>query len=159
MARPTHRGDNIKQFLLKEIPGHPGEVVSLASQEFGITRQAISRYIRDLVDHGLIIAEGKTKQRKYKLAILEDLKLKFKLRDIQEDTIWREYIFPHLESYPENVVDIWHYGCTEMINNAIDHSNGENLYLFIEKDAVKVSMWIDDDGVGIFKKIKEACDL
>ena len=159
MARPTHRGDQVKQFLLKQIPQHPGEVASLATQKFSITRQAINRYIRELMNDGLIVAEGNTRQRKYKLVILETLKFDFKLKKIQEDVVWRESIMPQLNSFQENVIDIWHYGCTEMINNAIDHSNGDNLCVFIEKDPVRTSVWIDDDGVGIFRKIKEACNL
>ena len=159
MARPTDRGDQIKQFILKNTPGNPGEVASLAAQEYGITRQAISRYIRDLIADGLIIAEGETTRRMYKLAVLFSDEFQFKLGDIQEDVIWRETIFPLLSGYPENVIDIWHYGCTEMINNAIDHSDGKRIFIFIEKDAIKTSIWIDDNGVGIFKKIKEACNL
>lgn len=159
MARPTDRGDQIKHFILKNTSSYPGEVASLAARKFGITRQAINRYIRDLISGGLIIAEGNTKQRKYKLAALFSDEFQFKLGNIQEDVIWRETIYPLLDSYPENVVDIWHYGCTEMINNVIDHSDGTRLFVFIEKDAIKTSIWIDDDGVGIFKKIKEAYNL
>lgn len=159
MARPTDRGDQIKQFILKNTPGNPGEVASLAAQEYGITRQAISRYIRDLIADGLIISEGETTRRIYKLAVLFSDEFQFKLGDLQEDVIWRETILPLLSGYPENVIDIWHYGCTEMINNAIDHSDGTRIFIFIEKNAIKTSIWIDDNGVGIFKKIKEACDL
>jgi len=159
MARPTDRGDQIKQFILKNTPGNPGEVASLAAQEYGITRQAISRYIRDLIADGLIISEGETTRRIYKLAVLFSDEFQFKLGDLQEDVIWRETILPLLSGYPENVIDIWHYGCTEMINNAIDHSDGTRIFIFIEKNAIKTSIWIDDNGVGIFKKIKEACNL
>jgi hypothetical protein len=159
MARPTDRGDQIKQFILKNISSHPGEVTSLAGHEFEITRQAVNRYIRDLVTEGLITAEGKTRQRKYKLAVLFKEEFQFKLEGIQEDVIWRETILPLLDGYSENVIDIWHYGCTEMINNAIDHSEGTRLFIFIEKDAVKTSIWIDDNGVGIFRKIKEVYNL
>ena len=159
MARPTHRGDQIKRFILKQIPQHPGKVVAIAIQEFGITRQAISRYLQELIKEGLINAQGKTRQRKYKLAIIEKLQFDFKLKELQEDIIWRENIAPLLEGHPENILDIWHYGCTEMINNAIDHSDGDNLCIFIEKDAIRMSIWIDDDGIGIFRKIKEACNL
>ncbi len=159
MARPTDRGDQIKQFILKNTPGNPGEVASLAAQEYGITRQAISRYIRDLIANGLIISEGETTRRIYKLGVLFSDEFQFKLGDLQEDVIWRETILPLLSGYPENVIDIWHYGCTEMINNAIDHSDGTRIFIFIEKNAIKTSIWIDDNGVGIFKKIKEACNL
>ena len=159
MARPTNRGDIIKKFILKSIPKHPKEVVSFASKEFGITRQAINRYIRDLVAEGMIKAEGKTKQRSYKLCTLIDKKFDFELDGLKEDVVWRNYIAQILDNCPENVIDLWHYGCTEMINNAIDHSDGTSMTVFIEKNAVNTKIWVDDNGIGIFKKIKDACNL
>ena len=159
MARPTNRGDSIKKFILKSIPKHPKDVVSLASKEFGITRQAINRYIRELVEEGKITAVGKTKQRHYKLCVLVDKKFNFEIDGLKEDVVWRNHISPILDNYSENVIDIWHYGCTEMINNVIDHSEGESLSVFVEQTAVNTKIWIDDDGIGIFKKIKDACNL
>lgn len=159
MVRPNTRGESIKKFILENIPKHPKEVVAVATEEFGITRQAINRYIRELINEGKIIAEGKTKQRIYKLRLLVDERLDFKLEGLQEHIVWRDYIFSFVSDYPENVIDLWHYGCTEMINNAIDHSEGQSLSIFIEQDVIKTSIWISDNGIGIFKKIKNACNL
>ncbi|MFH1009493.1 MAG: DUF4325 domain-containing protein [Candidatus Latescibacterota bacterium] len=46
-----------------------------------------------------------------------------------------------------------------MVNNAIDHSNGTELSVSIEKNAFQTEIFIHDDGVGIFRKIKEECRL
>lgn len=159
MARPTHRGDEIKNFILRNIPEHPQDVISKAAGEFGITSQAINRYIRDLISEGLIIAEGKTRQRKFKLSVLFEKEFEFELDGLEEHIIWNKFIEPLLEGYPDNVIELWYYGTTEMINNAVDHSGGEKLYISVEKNAVKTKIWIHDDGVGIFKKIKDECNL
>ncbi|MDR1581804.1 MAG: hypothetical protein LBS55_00850, partial [Prevotellaceae bacterium] len=37
-----------------------------------------------------------------------------------EDNIWRDDICSYFEELPRNVFDIWMYGISEMINNAID---------------------------------------
>jgi len=55
---------------------------------------------------------------------------------------------------PDNVLRIWHYGFTEMFNNAIDHSSGKSIGLAIRRNAVDTEMLVSDDGVGIFKKIQ-----
>jgi anti-sigma regulatory factor (Ser/Thr protein kinase) len=60
---------------------------------------------------------------------------------------------------PENVRDIWHYGFTEMFNNAIDHSSGTSIYVEIKRTAVSTEMLLSDNGVGIFKKIQMALNL
>jgi len=60
---------------------------------------------------------------------------------------------------PENVLDIWHYGFTEMFNNAMDHSTGHSISVSISRTAVSTEIFIRDDGVGIFKKIQKALNL
>ncbi len=46
-------------------------------------------------------------------------------KTISEDMVWRNHISPLLGELPDNVIDIWHYGFTEIFNNAIDHSSGK----------------------------------
>jgi hypothetical protein len=159
VASTIKRGEKIKQYILKNIEQHPKNVVSLTVKEFDITRQAINRYIRDLVKDSLITAVGKTSQRKYTLSNLVNEVFEFDLTGLEEHEVWNQQLSPLLDGYPENVMDIWHYGCTEMINNAIDHSNGSQLTIALEIDSVKTCVRISDNGIGIFKKIKEECKL
>ncbi|MEM1438271.1 MAG: STAS-like domain-containing protein [Pseudomonadota bacterium] len=56
-------------------------------------------------------------------------------------------------------MDIWHYGMTEMINNAIDHSDGATLLVNIVRTAQDTKAIIHDDGIGIFRKIMTELDL
>ena len=78
---------------------------------------------------------------------------------LDEDQVWRLDILPQLDVLPDNVRNIWSYGVTEMLNNAIDHSEGSFVSVTILKDAVRHEIVIQDDGVGIFKKIQSAFDL
>ncbi len=66
---------------------------------------------------------------------------------------------PLLRDLPPNVVAIAHHGLTEMVNNAIDHSEGNRLRVIVERNAEFVAMQVIDDGVGIFHKISRALDL
>jgi hypothetical protein len=43
---------------------------------------------------------------------------------LEEDQVWHKTVLPLLTGLPANVLDIWQYCVTEMVNNAIDHSNG-----------------------------------
>ena len=60
---------------------------------------------------------------------------------------------------PDNVLNIWHYGFTEMFNNAVDHSSGTAIYIQLKRTAVTIEMVLMDNGVGIFKKIQTALHL
>ena len=64
-----------------------------------------------------------------------------------------------LGDLPDNVLEIWQYGFTEIFNNAIDHADGTHIWVQIRKTAATTEMMISDDGYGIFKKIQTAMGL
>jgi len=159
MRNPSKRGREIRAFIIQNIPDHPRDVVNVASKRFGISRQAVIRYVRELLAGGYITAEGKTRQREYSLRMLHDRKFTVPLTGLEEDQLWRNEVAPVLTNLPRNVLDIWHYGFTEMVNNAIDHSGGRSLRVVIEMNALLTKVLVIDDGIGIFRKIKEECHL
>ena len=76
-----------------------------------------------------------------------------------EDVVWRSDIRPLLGDLPQNVIDIWQYGFTEMFNNAIEHSVGHTVLVGVTQTALHTKMIISDDGEGIFKKLQRALGL
>lgn len=46
-----------------------------------------------------------------------------------------------------------------MVNNAIDHSGGKTLAVTLERTAVRTTLIVSDDGIGIFRKIQSELDL
>ncbi|HMC61481.1 MAG TPA: DUF4325 domain-containing protein [Candidatus Solibacter sp.] len=78
---------------------------------------------------------------------------------LAEDQAWRHDILPALGSVAENVTDIWQYCFTEIFNNAIDHSGGRKISVWLAKDATGTRIIVSDDGVGIFRKIQAALNL
>ena len=159
MKKTTKRGEAIRSFIIQGIPNHPSDIVNITCKKFGITRQAVNRYIQEMVTHELIIAQGNTSQRKYSLKVLLKKAFTLPLAQLQEDIFWRDQIRDILEPCPKNVLEIWQYSITEMVNNAIDHSNGTTLTAIIEVNAFQTELYIRDDGIGIFRKIKEECQL
>jgi DNA-binding Lrp family transcriptional regulator len=148
----------LRQFLLKGIAKYPEDIAARASKRFGISRQAVNRQLRNMVEEGLIRAHGNTQQRRYELAVSER-KFSHLLRGLTEDRVWTEDIAPLLTDVPANVRHIWNYGVTEMINNAIDHSEGTKLVveLYREPGRTRITVW--DDGIGIFHKIRSSLGL
>jgi hypothetical protein len=78
---------------------------------------------------------------------------------LAEDVVWRVDVAPQLGPLPDNVSGIWHYGFTEMFNNVIDHSEAHYVSLSLSKTATATAVYIQDDGVGVFKKIQAALKL
>jgi STAS-like domain of unknown function (DUF4325) len=107
------------------------------------------------VNEGQIEATGQTRRKRYALKVTK-LETAFLLlaENRHEDQVWRTSVEPHLADLPENVMRICQYSFTEMFNNAIEHSEGEHAFIKIERTARHVSLTLNDDGIGIFEKIK-----
>ena len=58
-----------------------------------------------------------------------------------------------------HVAAICAYGFSEMLNNAIDHSQGTRVVCSVEVSALAVQLTIQDDGIGVFRKIREFLQL
>ena len=150
----------IRDYILDTLNVSPKNVLSLVQDKFGVTRQTVHRHFKALIDAGDVTAVGKTKSRKYKLAT--KLREEFTLPvtpELEEDTIWRKDVRPHIEDLQPNIMDICHHGVTEMLNNVIDHSNSETVRVTIRRTAVTVQIGIKDIGVGIFDKIQKDFNL
>jgi anti-sigma regulatory factor (Ser/Thr protein kinase) len=78
---------------------------------------------------------------------------------LEEDQVWCANVLPMLEGLPANSIDIWQYCVTEMVNNAIDHSEGSRLIVVVRRRPSNTRVRVLDDGVGIFTKIKAAFNL
>jgi anti-sigma regulatory factor (Ser/Thr protein kinase) len=154
------QGKAVRQFILENVETHPADIVTFAAQHFEVSRQAVNKHIKNLVEQGALIVSGKTKDRHYVLASLKTEQFTYTLDgNLKEDVVWSKDIRPLLSELPENVLRIWQHGITEMLNNAIDHSEGSVVAISVHKTAITSVVIIKDDGVGIFKKIKRDLNL
>lgn len=154
------RGEEIRQFILDNTQHHPKDVVKMAAHNFGISRQAVNKHVKRLVEQKALLARGTTRNRHYILHPLVQWEHIYTLNGkLEEDVVWRNDIVSLLGDLPNNVIDIWHYGFTEILNNAIDHSSGQHVSVKVRKTATNCEIVIYDNGVGIFKKIQQELNL
>lgn len=160
MAGIRKRGEEIRQFILDNVTDHPTDIVSLTSDKYSITRQAVNKHVKRLVDQDAILVYGTTRNKTYNLRPLQSWEHSYLLDgELAEDAVWRTDISRFMNGLPDNVVDIWQYGFTEMFNNAIDHSSGNRVLVQIKKMAKTTNVAILDDGEGIFRKIQRELGL
>lgn len=154
------RTEDIRRYILEHVESNPEDVAKLTATKFGITRQAVNKHIKRLTDEGALSESGNTRGRAYKLAPLAECDQVYPItEDLAEDQVWLTDVKPNLGALPDNVMNIWHHGFTEMFNNAIDHSEGTAIVVMIAKTAIDTQMSIADNGIGIFKKIQTAKGL
>lgn len=160
MKKTTKRTGQVRAFLIRAIADERKDFVISAVRRFGITRQAVNSHLRQLVSSGYLGATGRTRRRSYVLPKLDEVIFSVAIvPGVAEHRVWQERVASSLSSIPENVLDICHYGFTEMVNNAIDHSGGSNIMVTVIRTAAMVEIDVSDDGIGVFRKIKEGLGL
>src|SRR5688572_3585638 len=146
VVRP--RGEDVRRFILEHVADNPASISRVAADKFAISRQAVHKHLRRLVQKGALVVEGSATRLRYRLRPLETLRRSYTLSPgIAEDVVWTQDVAPSLGNLPDNVLDIWHYGFTEMFNNAIDHSEGTTVTVGFEKTATHTELGIHDNGV------------
>ena len=84
---------------------------------------------------------------------------RFSLDSIKDEfRIWTQLAKPELD-LPLNVLDICKYGFTEILNNVIEHSQGQNVVIREEQNIDSTILEIEDDGAGIFMKLRNYFSL
>lgn len=160
MPRVRVRGEAVRRFILENVEKHAGDIGRFTSDHFKITRQAVNKHLKKLRNEGALKETGKTRSRSYSLAPQVEWAHTYQIApDLEEHMLWQNDLGPIIGQQPENVLDIWQYGLTEMINNARDHSAGSELSVMLRKTSVYTEMAIIDNGVGIFRKIQAALSL
>ena len=115
----------------------------------------MSKHLHGLIDVGVLEASGNTKGRSYSLRTFVNESMTLDLTpQLEEDSVWREFVLPHMEGLAPNVIDICQYGFTEMLNNVVEHSNSKQVQLEVGRNSVRVFLAVRDFGIGIFKKIQ-----
>ena len=153
MSFANKKREQIKRYILEKIDKNQDGLASRAAEAFGISLNTVYRYLRELEKDDIIERKG----RVYSLLQLSKTwELKRSNNELRhEDGIYIKYIDPSIKGLPDNVEKIWQYAFMEMMNNAIDHSEAENVTISIICNYINITIIIADDGVGIFEKIRK----
>ncbi|MBY0443619.1 MAG: DUF4325 domain-containing protein [Burkholderiales bacterium] len=120
----------------------------------------MTRRLSKLVEEGWLLSSGSTRAV-YKLANKCFIGKVYSLEGELDESIcftqnFRPYFAPFL---PDNVMRIFEHGFTEMLNNAIDHSEGKRVFIGASLSEDQLRVRLGDDGVGVFGKIVESLNL
>jgi anti-sigma regulatory factor (Ser/Thr protein kinase) len=133
---------------------------------FPVSRQYASALIGELVAEGNLIKLGSTHNAFYVAAQYaekhpEIFPVKyaktFKNISLEEHRILDEIerTFPLLVSLPENIRSIFTFAFSEMLNNAIEHSQSKIIHLEVSMQNNMLSFSISDSGIGAFRNIMQ----
>ena len=150
----------IRQFIVEKVRENTPHLTEAVKDHFKISRQAAFKHVNTLVKEGYLKATGKTNNRTYTFGAKRFLHFKTLINSsVSEDLIWSKNCLPLFQGLKNNVIHICEYGITEIINNAIDHSEGKHLEIGVDISPKEISIHVNDDGIGIFNKIQRELKL
>ncbi|OGH12181.1 MAG: hypothetical protein A2857_03335 [Candidatus Levybacteria bacterium RIFCSPHIGHO2_01_FULL_36_15] len=124
------------------------------------TRQYVSSVINQMVKQGILLKGGSTASAFYALPqntdqIYEAIKLRFKRESLEEHRVFNSIRDKHdlIKNLHENVSSILFYAFTEMLNNAIEHSESKYVEIEMRVDARNLNFVINDFGIGVFRNV------
>lgn len=158
MKQPSQ--GTVRQYIIDHVADHPTGISSLAVRELRVSRQAVNQQLHELVRQGLLQVSGLARKRSYRLIPTFERQLTISLDvPVEEHVVWQQLVGDHLRELPKNVQDICAYGLTEMVNNAIDHSEAQGFAVSVTVTPAYVVFSVTDSGIGIFRKLKERLSL
>lgn len=156
---------NIRQMILDTI-NKKSEVKSAdIVKKTGFSRQYVYRFFHQLLEEGKIRCVGKSNRARYVLATEKDIERAkdkilgttrlLKNKNLKEDIVLDQIrkqtgILRYLK---KNVSEIIQYAFSEMLNNAIEHSQSQTVKIEMHKDETHVFFVVLDKGIGIFRNI------
>lgn len=143
--------EQVKEYLLRLIARGEPRYATKAVETFGISKSTVYNYIREMAaDHTV----QKDEKGVYTLPTQKKT-FAYSNQDLDESRIFQADILPLIRDLPQNVVNMWAYAFTEMMNNAIEHSEASAIVVTVSRDPLQTNILIGDNGVGIFQKIHD----
>lgn len=154
----NEKKEAIISYLLEKIVEGSDNISKRVAETFDINQNTVHTYINQLANDNII---KRIKRGEYELVENSyEYNLSRKKGELESESYaYNVYLKQHTKGLPQNVQTIWEYTFSEMMNNVIDHSDAENVGLVIRQNHLATSVLIEDDGVGIFEKIKRHFNL
>lgn len=149
-----------------------GEVkASEIAKVAGFSRAYINRFLQRLRDEGKIILIGKANKARYVIAKEQEVMRAKKgilniTRTLQNKNLFEDIVLRDIKEktgiflkVSKNVSDILSYAFSEMLNNAIEHSQSKEIKITMQKEKDGISFDVIDKGIGIFNNIMRRRNL
>jgi anti-sigma regulatory factor (Ser/Thr protein kinase) len=134
---------------------HGASLAAHLMQRLAIGRSSATALLRRLVAAQWLQRSGPRHRPVYRPGALRQVVRTYALAGLQEDRPWRVDIAPCLE-LPPAVRRMAQHACTELLNNAVDHSGGNRVTLSVRQTPLHLQMLVSDDGCGVFDRIEQA---
>ncbi|MBR2013289.1 MAG: winged helix-turn-helix transcriptional regulator, partial [Clostridia bacterium] len=133
MKFTQEKKDSIIAYILEKVSEDCKNLSKTVSENLGINQTTVHRYVEELLEKGVIVRK---KRGQYELREKDVTFILSRAKgDLRSDiAVYERTLEPYVENMAGNVQSIWAYAFTEMINNAIDHSEAETVVVKVRQN-------------------------
>jgi anti-sigma regulatory factor (Ser/Thr protein kinase) len=145
---------HISTFVTALALAHPQDLPVALAQRCDCKVARARRLIKQLLDLGWLHQRGTARRASYAPGTLRQVVMRYALAGLEEDLPWARDFAPCFD-LPATVRAMVQHAFTELLNNAIDHSEGSSVVLSLRQTSSHVQLLISDDGRGLFDQVRE----
>lgn len=148
----------LRTLITAKAVANPTHLCADLATQFGVSRSTMGKWLRKLVDEGWLVRQGTIARPVYKPSLLRDVSRSYALAGLDEHTPWERDFAPCF-NLPANITRLARHAFTELLNNAVDHSQGNKVSISMRQNPTHLHMLVRDDGCGVFARIQKAFQI
>ncbi|MBK7001620.1 MAG: DUF4325 domain-containing protein [Rhodoferax sp.] len=148
----------LKTLITAKAVANPTHLCADLAAQFGVSRSTMGKWLRKLMEEGWLTRQGSISRPVYKPSLLRDVSRSYVLAGLDEHTPWERDFAPCFD-LPPNITRLAHHAFTELLNNAVDHSQGSKVSISMRQNPTHLHMLVRDDGCGVFDRIQKAFQI
>jgi anti-sigma regulatory factor (Ser/Thr protein kinase) len=156
MIRPDLNA--VTRWITAAALAHPHALRDEVMRRTGLTRRSAGRVLRRLEQANWLVRAGTARRPVHGPGLLRQVVHQYALAGLQEDQPWAHDFAPCF-ALPATVQRMVEHGFQELLNNAIDHSEGERVTVSMRQTPSHIQLLVSDDGRGIFDKVGALVEL
>ena len=143
----------VTSWITPLVHAHPNTLPRALADKASCSLGRARRLLCQLTELGWLLRSGPANRPRYAAGPMRQIVQRYALAGLDEDRPWARDFAPHFELLPA-VRQMMQHAFTELLNNAIDHSEGQQVTLSMRQTASHVQLLVSDDGRGLFDKIR-----
>ena len=148
----------LTQWITRAAAEHSADLPAHLMQRLQVSRRQATLALHKLVALQWLRSQGTPRQPRFAPGALRQVVQRYPLQGLQEDLPWRHDFAPFFD-LPPAVLQMAQHAFTELVNNAIDHSGGQQLTVSMRQTPLQLQLLVSDDGCGLFRRIAETFDI
>lgn len=148
----------LTQWITGAAMHHPNHLADELARRCGVTRRTANKALHRLVELNWLVQEGTPRRPTHRPGLLRQVAQRYLLDGLEEDIPWARDFAPYFV-LPAQVQRMAQHVFCELVNNAVDHSEGTCVAVSLRQTPSHLQILVSDDGRGVFDKIHEAFAL